>query len=84
MIDRNEERKGGKKSTQSECAIPTGHLTPSPSARVTLRLTCSMEFADYPFDEQVCGSIISSCEYGCPAPTRPYPPLSAFTRSDPS
>ncbi|XP_063844110.1 glycine receptor subunit alpha-3-like isoform X3 [Scylla paramamosain] len=30
------------------------------SMRVTLRLTCSMEFADYPFDEQVCGSVISS------------------------
>lgn len=42
------------------------HLTSSSSARVTLRLTCSMEFADYPFDEQVCGSVISSCEYqGC-------------------
>ncbi|XP_050733065.1 glycine receptor subunit alphaZ1-like isoform X1 [Eriocheir sinensis] len=30
------------------------------SMRVTLTLTCSMEFEDYPFDEQVCGSIISS------------------------
>lgn len=30
------------------------------SMRVTLRLSCSMDFADYPFDEQVCDTIISS------------------------
>ncbi|KAG0713768.1 Glycine receptor subunit alphaZ1 [Chionoecetes opilio] len=32
-----------------------------------------MDFADYPFDEQVCGTVISSCEYGG-APAQ-YPPL---------
>ncbi|XP_071524123.1 glycine receptor subunit alpha-2-like [Panulirus ornatus] len=35
-------------------------LTRSSSVRVTLTLSCSMEFEHYPFDAQVCGTSISS------------------------